>query len=48
MTEVVESEVTDSMEEDGVDESRDDPDGVREDIYLALKCAQSFVFESSS
>ena len=44
----VESKVTDSMEEDGVDESCEDPDGVREDIYLALKCAWSFVFESSS
>ena len=44
----VESEVTDSMEEDGVDESHDDLDGVREDIYLALKCARSFVFDSSS
>ena len=42
----VESEVTDSMEEDGVDES--DPDDVREDIYLALKCARSLAFESSS
>jgi hypothetical protein len=44
----VESEATDSMEEDGVDERHEDPDGVREDIYLALKCAWSFVFESSS
>ena len=44
----VESKVTDSMEEDGVDESREDLDGVREDIYLALKCARSFVFNSSS
>ena len=44
----VEYEVTDSMEEDRVDESRDNPDGAREDIYLALKCARSFVFDSSS